>query len=93
MLAAFRLWLALVESSRDLGDIEVGRVLALEQPEPGATRGYLLHCLDKTMRSNRDASAICLVGQVWVNRVKRTAARIRVNEPRTIEQNVAHTVD
>jgi hypothetical protein len=38
MLAAFRLWLALVESSQDLGDIEVGRVLALKQPEPGATR-------------------------------------------------------
>jgi len=56
MLAAFRLWLALVESSRDLGDIEVGRVLALEQPEPGATRGYLLHCLDKTMRYTSSTS-------------------------------------
>ena len=56
MLAAFRLWLALVESSRDLGDIEVGRVLALEQPEPGATRPYLLHCLDKTMRYTTSTS-------------------------------------
>ena len=27
-----------------------GRVLGLEQPEPGATRPYLLHCLDKVMR-------------------------------------------
>ena len=41
MLTAFRLWLALVESFQDLGDMEVGRVLALEQPEPGARRPYL----------------------------------------------------
>jgi hypothetical protein len=50
------LWLALVESSQDLGDIEVGRVLALEQPEPGARRPYLLHCLDKTMRYTTSTS-------------------------------------
>jgi len=33
-----------------------GRVLALEQPEPGATRPYLLHCLDKTMRYTTSTS-------------------------------------
>jgi|SRR5215469_1414456 len=33
-----------------------GRVLALEQPEPGATRAYLLHCLDKTMRYTTSTS-------------------------------------
>jgi hypothetical protein len=33
-----------------------GRVLALEQPEPGATRGYLLHCLDKIMRYTTSTS-------------------------------------
>ena len=33
-----------------------GRVLALEQPEPGATRGYLLHCLDKVMRYTTSTS-------------------------------------
>ena len=33
-----------------------GRVLGLEQPEPGATRPYLLHCLDKTMRYTTSTS-------------------------------------
>ena len=33
-----------------------GRVLALEQPEPGATRPYLLHCLDKVMRYTTSTS-------------------------------------
>jgi|SRR5215813_3831133 len=33
-----------------------GRVLALEQPEPGATRAYLLHCLDKIMRYTTSTS-------------------------------------
>ena len=33
-----------------------GRVLVLEQPEPGATRPYLLHCLDKTMRYTTSTS-------------------------------------
>src|SRR5215472_6263055 len=33
-----------------------GRVLGLEQPEPGATRPYLLHCLDKVMRYTTSTS-------------------------------------
>jgi len=33
-----------------------GRVLALEQPEPGATRSYLLHCLDKIIRYTASTS-------------------------------------
>ena len=33
-----------------------GRVLALEQPEPGATRQYLLHCLDKIVRYTSSTS-------------------------------------
>ena len=37
-----------------------GRVLGLEQPEPGATRPYLLHCLDKVMRYTTSTSrALC----------------------------------
>jgi hypothetical protein len=33
-----------------------GRVLALEQPEPGKPVPYLLHCLDKTMRYTTSTS-------------------------------------
>jgi len=33
-----------------------GRVLGLEQPEPGATPGYLFHCLDKVMRYTTSTS-------------------------------------
>ena len=39
-----------VETSR------YGRVLGLEQPEPGATPGYLFQCLDKIMRYTASTS-------------------------------------
>jgi len=33
-----------------------GRVSGLEQPEPGFTPGYLLHCLDRVMRYTTSTS-------------------------------------
>jgi len=45
------------------------------------------------LRSMMDREFNFFGDQVWTNRVGLRPLRIQVNEPRTIEQNVAHTVD